>query len=121
MDEDLLVLLEPGVEGGPLEANGAGQSVDGVVAVEPGRSGPCRPVGPEAAEVDRPAVEALWVLLVDQQFRADIGEGYVVLGVIGRFPHVPSPDGVEHGVAASIARTRRGTGSTWSTGTIICG
>jgi hypothetical protein len=121
VDEDLLVLFEPGVEGVPLEADRAGQAVDGVVAVEPGCAWPGGPVGPEAVKVGGPAVEALWVLLVDEQVRVHIGDRDVVLGVIGPLPHKQGPGGVEDGVVSEGGRMRRGTGSTWSTGTITCG
>jgi hypothetical protein len=73
VDEDLLVLFAPGVEGVPLEADRAGQAVDGVVALEPGCAWLGGPVGPEAVEVGGPAVEALWALLVDEQVRVQIG------------------------------------------------
>jgi len=63
----------------------------------------------------------LGMLLVDEELLVHVGPGDVVLRVEGPLPHVARVDGVDDDLTASVARTRRGQGSTWSTGTIAWG
>jgi site-specific DNA recombinase len=74
VDEDLLVLLEPSVQGIPLEPRPSGQSLDyGVVAVDPQRRGPGHVPDLQAVEAGGAAAELLLVLLIDQHRGVDVG------------------------------------------------
>ena len=74
VDEDLLVLLEPSVQGIPLEPRPSGQSLDyGVVAVDPQRRGPGHVPDLQAVAAGGAAAELLLVLLIDQHRGVDVG------------------------------------------------
>ena len=74
VDEDLLVLLEPSVQGIPLEPRPSGQSLDyGVVAVDPQRRGPGHVPDLQAVAASGAAAELLLVLLIGQHRGVDVG------------------------------------------------
>jgi hypothetical protein len=74
VDEDLLVFLEPGVQGIPLEPRPSGQFLDyGVVAVDPQRRGPGHVPDLQAVAAGGAAAELLLVLLIDQHRGVDVG------------------------------------------------
>jgi hypothetical protein len=64
MDEDLLVFLEPGIEGAPVEPHGVGQPVPGIIGVDPRGARPGYVAGPQAVLPGRSEAELLAVLLV---------------------------------------------------------
>ena len=122
VDEDLLVLFEPGVEGVPLETDRAAQTVDRRPRRRAGLRWAGGPAGPEAVEVGGPAVEVAGGAprrRADQRPRPRSG--------CSTAGNRATPTRTRPGCCrapcwpARTARMRRGTGSMWSTGTIICG
>ena len=67
VDEDLLVLLEPGVQRVPLEPRRAGQALQSVVAVDAQRARAVELAGPQAVAAGGAAAQALGMVLVEQQ------------------------------------------------------
>jgi hypothetical protein len=65
VDEDLFVLLEPGIQGVPFEADHARQAWYRVIAVHPGGGGAEHVTGTDTVPTSGAAAESLWVLLVD--------------------------------------------------------
>jgi hypothetical protein len=61
--EHLLVLLEPGVQRGPLEADGALQALDRRIGDQPGRPRPVRLADPQPVQFSQPSPGLLGVLL----------------------------------------------------------
>ncbi len=96
VDEDLLVLLEPGVECVPVEASGAGETLERVLGVDAYRGRPLLVPGEQAMPQSGAAAQVLRPLLVDQHRRVDVGERDVVLRVVGPLPHVEGARRVEH-------------------------
>src|SRR3954447_4267791 len=102
MDEHLLVLLVPGVEGVPVEPGRAGDPLEGVGPEHPDAAGALLGAGPEAVASDGAAVEALLVAFVHQKTRANVLHGDVVLRVEGVLPDVACPRGVEDRQATQL-------------------
>ncbi len=97
MDEDALVLLEPGVQRGPLEAHGVVEALD-----LGGGEHPCGVWSSDAlsrqAEVPHvPLGRLLGGALVDERVVRHVGQGDVVLRVEGVLPHVAGPGRVDDG------------------------
>ena len=98
--EDLLVLLEPGVQAVPFEADHSRQARYRILAVHPGRAGPEHVPGLNAVPPCGTAAEPLWVLLVDQRCGINVGERNVVLRIVRPLPDVDGAGGVQDGVGA---------------------
>ena len=106
MDEDLLVLLVPGVEGRPFEADRVVEARDLGRAEHPRRLGVVDVAELDAEDLDVAALGLLGRALVDEHFGADVGERDVVLRKAGPLPDVAGLRGVddrlpgEHGTDA---------------------
>ena len=88
MDEDLLVLLEPGIERRPLETDGVVEALHLGRREDLGGMGPVEVVQLEA-EVPHVAPRGLFGrALVDEHAAPDVGEGDVVLRESGPLPDV---------------------------------
>ena len=97
MDENALVLFEPGVQGGPLEADGVVEALDlrrgenlcGVWSLD---------AFSRQAEVPHVAPGSLFAgALVDERVVRHIGQRDVVLRVVGVLPDVAGTGRVDHG------------------------
>src|SRR5450755_3408661 len=100
MDEDLLILLEPGIEGAPVEPHSAGQPVPGIIGVDPRGARPGYVAGPQAVLPGRSEAELLAVLLVHQHRGPHVADRDVVLGIVRPLPHVQRLRGVKDDLAA---------------------
>ena len=100
MDEDLLVLLIPGIECVPVEAGGAGHPVDRVVAEDPHGARAVQAARTQAMAACRTLAEVLLVVFVNEEARVDVIGRDVVLRVVRPFPDIPRPGGVENLLAA---------------------
>src|SRR5271168_771731 len=96
MDEDLLVLLEPRVESGPLKAHPAGQPLQRIIGIHMSDPWTSDLASAKTVTPRGPAAQVLGVLLIDEHSRIDVRERDVVLRIIGPLPHVQSAGGVEH-------------------------
>src|SRR5216683_2249410 len=100
MDEDLLVLLIPGIERVPVEAGRAGHPVDRVVAEDPHGARVVQAARTQAVAACRTLAQVLLVVFVDEEARVDVIGRDVVLRVIRPFPDISCPGGVEDLLAA---------------------
>src|ERR1700760_5157290 len=96
MDEDLLVLLIPGIERVPVEAGCANHPVDRVVAEDPHGARAVHAARSQAMASCRTLAEALLVVFVNEKARVDVIGRDVVLRVVRPFPDIPRPGGVEN-------------------------
>src|SRR5215813_11395187 len=112
MDEDLLVLLIPGVQRVPVETGRASHPVDRFFTEDAHGAWAIHAAGPQAVTACRPLAEALLVVLIHEETLVDVLNRDVVLGVERPFPHVPRPCAVEDQLAAQRRphSARRGFG-----------
>src|SRR5216683_1921058 len=96
MDEDLLVLLVPGVERIPFEADSAGQTLSCVLGIQPGRTRASDLASAKSVQPGDSAMQALRMLLIYKQLALHVSDRDVVLRVVGPFPDVQRAGGVEH-------------------------
>jgi hypothetical protein len=96
VEQDLLVLLVPRVEGVPLEACPAGQTLEGVLGVHPQCTLTSDVPDPQAVQPRGSPAQLLRVLLVDEDRRVDVGDRDVELRIIRPLPHVDRGGGVHH-------------------------
>ena len=99
MDEDLLVLLVPGIQRVPVETGGAGHPVDRFVAEDTHGARAVHAAGPQAVTACRPMAQTLFMVLIHEETLVDVLNRYVVLRVVRPFPHVPRPRAVEDHLA----------------------
>ena len=111
MDEDLLVLLIPGIQRVPVETSCASHPVNRLVTEDTYGARAVHAASPQAVTACRPLAQALLVVLIHQETLIDVFNWDVVLGVVRPFPHVPGLRAVEDQLAAQRRRTRRGAGS----------
>ncbi len=100
MDEDLLLLLIPGIQRVPVETSSAGHPADRFVAEDTHASRAVFAAGPQSVPACRPLADALLVVLIHEETLIDVLDRDVVLGVERPFPHVPRPRAVEDQLAA---------------------
>src|SRR5438105_11045557 len=99
MDEDLFVLLEPGVQGCPVEAHGAGERLDRWFGDDPGRVLTNVVAGLQSVHPCESLPRVPGVMLIDEQAARNVGGRYVVLGVVRPLPDVQRPRRVDDDVA----------------------
>ena len=100
MNEDLLVLLIPGIQRVPVETSCAGHPVNRLVTEDTHGAWAVHAAGPQAVTACRPLAQALLVVLIHQETLVDVFNWDVVLRVVRPFPHVPGLRAVENQLAA---------------------
>lgn len=79
VDEHLLVLFVPGVQGLPVEPDGSPDPGRSILVVDACRTAACQLADPQPVAAGSASRQRLRVVLVDQQGTIDIGERDVVL------------------------------------------
>src|SRR5215813_10609389 len=86
MDEDLLILLIPGIERVPVDSRGAGHPIDRVFSEDPRSSRPVPTPRAQAVASRRALAKMLVVSLVNEEARVDVVDRDVVMRIERPFP-----------------------------------
>lgn len=102
VDEDLLVLLVPGVEGLPAEPRGAQEPVGGALVPDPGRALADLRADAQRVAARRAGAQPAGPAVVGELALGQVLHRDAVLRIAGPLPHVQGAPGVEHGTAPDL-------------------